>query len=514
MDVDNNELWSNDNWWLWRVIIDDMPHMISVKDAETRRYLFCNPECDKVLGPNAVGRTNFDVLDQHVAERIEAEETALIDVGGVTIVETIVKDREGHSWVMRTKKFLVSKPGGRTYLVTVSEDVSEKHERARQLDEALTAADNANAAKSAFLATVSHEVRTPLNGILGMAQAMAADGLPPEFSDKLRIIQDSGKTLLSILNHILDFSKIEAGKVELEDSEFDLGALISGVYAPFANLAKEKGIGFYLEIDREAEGYYRGDPVRVSQILYNIVSNSVKFTQEGAVRLHASRPQCDLIIHITDTGVGIAQDRVESMFDKFTQADSSTTRHFGGTGLGLSICRELCHLMGGRIGVTSELGKGSVFEVSLPLARLNKTKSVEAPEELNSIGLKSELKVLAAEDNHVNRLVLKTLLNQLGVDPVFVENGVQAVEAWHDNDWDLILMDVNMPVMDGMQACTSIRAKEAELGRSRTPILALTADTMDHQAGRYVLAGMDAHIGKPINMAELIERINAVLPSE
>jgi PAS domain S-box-containing protein len=494
---------------LWRAIIDDMPHMISVKDAETRNYLFCNPECEKVLGPNAVGRTNFDVLDPAVAERIEAEETALINSGGVAIVETTVTDRTGHNWTMRTKKFLVSAAEGRRYLITVSEDVSEKHERARQLDQAIQAAQAANSAKSSFVANMSHEIRTPLNGVLGMAQAMAAEDLPAEQRKRLEIIQQSGETLLVILNDILDFSKIEAGKLELEDGEFDLGALLSSVEAPFAILAKKKGIILSFEIEPSALGRYVGDPVRVRQILYNLVSNGVKFTQDGEVTLQASRQGDSLTIVISDTGPGIPTDRLDIMFDKFTQGDATTTRKFGGTGLGLAICRELCHLMAGEIKVESELGRGSVFTVFLKLPWLGRPIDAPTPEDLSPLlETLQEIQILAAEDNGVNQLVLKTLLNQMGLDPAFVGDGLLAVEAWENREWDLILMDVQMPNMNGIDACKAIREKELQSGRRRTPIIALTADAMSHQTDQYKSAGMDGFVPKPIGAKSLLEEIS------
>ena len=494
---------------LWRAIIDDMPHMISVKDAKTRRYLFCNPECDKVLGPNAVGRTNFDVLDHAVAERIEAEETALIDNGGVAILETVVTDRTGHNWTMRTKKFLVGALGSRRYLITVSEDVSEKHERARQLDQAIQAAHAANSAKSSFLANMSHEIRTPLNGVLGMAQAMAAERLPAEQRKRLDIIQQSGETLLVILNDILDFSKIEAGKLELEDGAFDLGALLLSVEAPFALLAKKKGIALSFVTEPSVEGRYAGDPVRVRQILYNLVSNGVKFTQAGLVKLHASRQGDSLLIKVSDTGPGIPSDRLDVLFDKFTQADATTARKFGGTGLGLAICRELCHLMHGEISVESEVGQGAVFTVTLRLRWLGDTIEDRVRENLSSptFDAMPEIKILAAEDNPVNQLVLQTLLTQIGLDPEFVQNGLMALEAWERQEWDVILMDVQMPVMNGIDACKAIRERERQSGRRRTPMIALTADAMSHQTKLYAEAGMDGYVPKPINFATLLEQL-------
>jgi signal transduction histidine kinase/ActR/RegA family two-component response regulator len=516
MDEDLDELGPQAASWLWRTIIGDMPHMISVKDVDTRRYLFCNPECDKILGPDAVGRTNFELLDEVVAGRIEAEETVLIDGGGVTIVETRVIDRTGRFWTMRTKKFVVSAPKDRRYLVTVSEDVSEKHEHARQLDEAMKAADAANAAKSTFLATMSHEIRTPLNGVLGMAQAMAADDLPTVQRERLEVIRQSGQTLLTILNDILDVSKIEAGKLELEDGTFDLAVLLRSVEAPFSCLADEKGVALSVEITPSAEGRYGGDPVRVRQILYNLVSNGVKFTQQGEVRLTASRPADDLVIEVADTGLGIPRDRLEAMFEKFTQADAAVARRFGGTGLGLSICRELCQLMGGTVTVASEPGAGTVFTVRLPLPWLGAAgEDCVAPGRTAASGVELQpgVKVLAAEDNPVNQLVLKTLLNQGGLDPVLVGDGRLAVEAWEREAWDLILMDVKMPVMDGIEACKAIRAREAQAGRRRTPIIALTADAMDHHAQAYLDAGMDSHVAKPIDVGELFDCMSRILSS-
>jgi signal transduction histidine kinase len=500
---------------LWQAIIDIMPHMISIKDADTRHYVFCNSECDKVLGPNAVGRSNFDVLDQAVAERIEAEETALITSGGVAIAETVVTDRHGACWTMRTKKFVIAEPGERRYLITVSEDVSEKHAQARQLESATEAAEAANAAKSAFLATMSHEIRTPLNGVLGMAQAMAASELPSLQRERLSVIQQSGETLLVILNDILDLSKIEAGKLELEDGVFDLQALLFSVQAPFAALAQQKSIGLTVIVEPSAAGFYGGDPVRVRQILYNLVSNGIKFTRKGGVEVQALRLNDRLIFKVADTGLGISKDSAEVMFEKFTQADTTTTRRFGGTGLGLAICRELCQLMGGSIGIDSDIGRGSTFTVTLPLPWLGESaeQAVQEPAS-DPPAVMPQTRILAAEDNAINQLVLKTLLEQIGVTPVLVADGVAAVAAWERENWDLILMDVHMPHMDGLEASRSIRLKEIQMGRPRTPIIALTADTMDHQIKSYTDAGMDDHIPKPISALQLFQHLNRVFETK
>ena len=374
--------------------------------------------------------------------------------------------------------------------------------------EGALAAEAANAAKSTFLATMSHEIRTPLNGVLGMAQAMAGDELSERQRDRLSVIHRSGEALLAILNDVLDLSKIEAGKLELEHMEFELAEVARGAYSAFTALANKKGLSFALDIER-ARGRYLGDPTRLRQILYNLISNALKFTEQGEIRVTAVRNGPMLELTVRDTGVGIASENLQKLFAKFDQLDSSTTRRFGGTGLGLAICRELAVLMKGEIVVESELGLGSKFTLRVPLERVGDEKPVasmiqtrasvegEAPE--------MSLRVLAAEDNAVNQLVLKTLLHQMGVDPTVVDNGEQAVKAWEDGDWDVILMDVQMPIMDGITATGIIRNREADLDRARTPIIALTANAMSHQVEQYLAAGMDGHVAKPIQAAELFE---------
>ncbi len=376
------------------------------------------------------------------------------------------------------------------------------------------AAEAANQAKSVFLATMSHEIRTPLNGVLGMAQAMAAEELSDRQRDRLSVIHRSGESLLAILNDLLDLSKIEAGKLELESIEFDLGEVARGAHSAFTALANKKGLSFCLDIE-EAAGRYQGDPTRLRQILYNLISNALKFTEEGEIRVVATRDAETLVLSVRDTGLGISNENLCRLFGKFDQLDSSTTRQFGGTGLGLSICRELAHLMDGDILVESELGKGSCFTLRLNLPRIGDAKAPAVlapapPPELTS----AAIRVLAAEDNTVNQLVLKTLLHQLGVDPTIVENGQAAVEAWESAQWDVILMDVQMPVMDGLTATAKIRGRELETGRVRTPIIALTANAMAHQVEQYLATGMDTHVAKPIEAAVLFAALCAAVEGE
>ena len=384
----------------------------------------------------------------------------------------------------------------------------------RFVDEARQFADAANLAKSEFLATMSHEIRTPLNGVLGMVQAMQRDELPSHQRERLGVIGQSGEMLLAILNDILDLSKIEAGKLELDEADFDLAGLALGVQGAFMALARSKGLDFSFEVAGEAAGAYRGDALRVRQVLHNLISNAVKFTSVGTVAVRVESMEGGVRFLVSDTGVGISGDQIERLFDKFVQADSSTTRQYGGTGLGLAICRALCAAMSGRIWASSEVGAGSCFTVELPLARARGGADVAAAAPPPAPSDERPLRILAAEDNAVNQLVLKTLLGQVGIEPVLVGNGQEAVAAWEAGDWDVILMDVQMPVMDGVAATRQIRRLEAQSGRAATPIIALTANALRHQVEGYLAAGVDGVVAKPIQIAQLFDAIAAATAAE
>ena len=426
----------------------------------------------------------------------------------------IIRQDDREVWVEGASK-LISNPQGRPLrLIGAIQNITKRKAAERALVDAKDAAEAANRAKSAFLATMSHEIRTPLNGVLGMAQAMAADGLTDQQRGRLDVIRQSGETLLAILNDVLDLSKIEAGKLELETGEFDIGDLARGAHAAFGAVAERKGLAFALSVEPDARGLYAGDAIRVRQILYNLVSNALKFTETGEVAVSVARIGGELRLTVSDTGIGIPPERLASLFQKFEQADASTTRRYGGTGLGLSICRELAQLMGGRIEARSQPGARATFVAVLPLAWIGETTRPSRADTGVPIGAAGELvalRVLAAEDNEVNRLVLRTLLGQVGVEPLIVETGLQAVEAWAREPWDVILMDVQMPEMDGPTAPGVIRAREAAEGRPRPPIVALTANAMSHQVAEYRACGMDGFVAKPIEAARLFAALQQVL---
>jgi signal transduction histidine kinase/CheY-like chemotaxis protein len=440
---------------------------------------------------------------------------ALTFVGAITVAPGVLAGR-----YMIGLSFLGGAVAVFNFLKAARQSLAQSRSALRQAralaKERELAAESANAAKSAFLATMSHEIRTPLNGVLGMAQAMAADELSGAQRKRLQVVQQSGQALLAILNDILDLSKIEAGKLELENADFDLSDLAAGAHAVFSGLAESRDLKFSLAIEDDARGRYRGDSTRVRQILYNLVSNAVKFTTHGEVRVAISAQPEGFRIHVADTGVGIEPEALKRLFQKFEQADASTTRRFGGTGLGLAITRELTHLMGGQVRVWSEVGKGSVFTVDLPLPRAERSPAV-TPDAVKSERRPSEAsaqRVLAAEDNEVNQLVLKTLLGQIGIEATLVENGRLALEAWRREPWDLILMDIQMPEMDGLAATAAIREEERASGRARTPIVALTADALAHQTASYAARGMDGFVAKPIEAARLFEALDLALAAD
>ncbi|MDP1739319.1 MAG: ATP-binding protein [Caulobacter sp.] len=385
----------------------------------------------------------------------------------------------------------------------------------RAMGELVEARDQANAAnvlKSQFLANMSHEIRTPLNGVLAMADVMARGELESRQRERLGVIRESGELLLSVINDVLDLSKIEAGRLELAEHDFSLDEIAEGVSSAFSMMAAEKKLRFNLAVDPAASGWWRGDSDRLKQILSNLLSNAVKFTVEGAVAARFSlSPSGGLRLTVSDTGIGIANEKLPTLFEKFIQADNSTTRRFGGTGLGLAICRELAQLMGGMVFARSIEGEGSTFTVELPLQRAAAPNETLAPNDALEALEERKLRILAAEDNATNQKVLQAVMEPLDVHLHIVPDGKQAVDAWRQGGFDLILMDVQMPVMDGVEAARTIRAAEAAEGGPRIPILALTANALVHQVESYLAAGMDGHVSKPIELARLYDAIETAL---
>jgi PAS domain S-box-containing protein len=401
--------------------------------------------------------------------------------------------------------------GGRCVALRgAAQDISDWRDAVERERAALHAAE----AMSGFLATMSHELRTPLNGVLGMAQSMARGELSVPQRERLATIEASGAALLSLLNDLLDLSKIEAGKIELEDGVVDIDVLADEARSVFSALIGDKDVTFSVSAADDARGCWRGDPTRIRQVLRNLVSNAVKFTDQGSIRVSFAPLTEGLALKVQDSGIGIAADKLAAVFERFVQADASTTRRYGGSGLGLTICRDLVVLMGGEILTESVEGQGTTFTVNLPLERVARPAKAPDAAAVEQAPIAGALRVLAAEDNPINQIVLRTLLGEVGVEVTIVGDGREALEAWRDGHWDIVLMDIQMPVMDGMTSVRSIREVERVEGRVRTPVIAVTANAMTHQLAAYRAAGMDAMVAKPINLASLLGAMDAVLAPE
>ena len=497
-----------------REAIDAMPDGLAFYDADDRlvlwnqHYAAVNPEVATVL---RAGLSFREILDIGLAQNLypdaagrEAEwvegRLAARSAGSRTMEQEIADGR-----FLRVQDRHTAGGG----IVTVTNDITDLKRDARALAEARDAADAANLAKSQFLANMSHEIRTPLNGVIGVAQALARTELDGNQREMLDLIESSGHTLQTLLSDILDLARVESGRLEIMSEPFDLDRAIREAAQLYSATAADKGLQFFVEVAPEARVWVRGDVVRLKQILTNLVSNAVKFTSSGFISMTVApgpsrAGQPTLRFSVEDTGIGFDSAARERLFGRFEQADGGITRKFGGSGLGLSICRQLALMMDGELDCESEPGGGSAFFLTLPFEPI----AAPAPVEDHGGGRLGDviptLRVLLADDHATNRKVVELILGQAPVELTAVENGALALEACRSGEFDLILMDMQMPVMDGLEAVREIRLHEAVTGVDRTPVVMLTANALPEHVAAGAAAGADRHLSKPFNAQDLL----------
>ena len=412
-------------------------------------------------------------------------------------------------------------------MIAIVTDIAEEVRNRNVLSDAVAEAGRATRTKSEFLANMSHEIRTPLNGVIAVTGLLAKTNLDDKQKEMVELIESSGDILTTLLNDILDLARVESGRLEIEQIDFNLKQAISSSASLFSVKAEEKGLKFVTEITQAADNVYEGDPNRIKQVINNLLSNAIKFTNSGTIYLRAYEYDCEInpvsnknceecewIFEIQDSGKGISQTDIDNLFNRFEQLDGSITREHGGSGLGLAITKSLVSLMGGKIEVRSELGEGATFRISLPLClteNVDKDANSNNPES-NLIEQNHDLKILAADDNFTNRKVIEMILESIeGVKLTLCTNGDEAVNAYKSDSYDIVLMDLQMPVKDGLTAIREMRIYEAVNNFSGSPIVAVSANAMSHHVREAIDAGANLHLAKPFTPNELLSTIEEAL---
>ncbi len=462
----------------------------------------------RVLDLPACVSDNADETDHPLRDLCELPHRLWVrdDAGGLAVLigmETVFSGRNAFT----TSDEQLLRPALRVF-----SDLLARRSHADELEAARARAESADRAKGQFLANMCHEIRTPMNGVLGMAESLLDRPLEPSVRQDVEIIQRSGEGLLTVLNDILDFSKIHAGQLNLQSSVVDLRRLVQEVESLFRPRAVVRGLALSTDIAGTVPPWVQVDATRLRQILTNLVSNGIKFTDAGRVSVRTDvvteGEQDFLRFQVVDTGMGISQEDREKIFEPFVQADRRTDRARAGTGLGLSICARLAGLLGGRLELESAVGQGSVFTLFVPLAVGTPASKAEAAD--GSVDL-PRLRVLVAEDDAVNRLVTLRILRKAGHDPAFAEDGEAALERLREDVFDLVLMDIQMPRLDGISATRAIRSGAARAQDAEIPVIALTAHALATHRAECLEAGMDGHVSKPVRQRDLKREMARVL---
>lgn len=491
------------------------PNILFVNDIEKSQNVYRNSRILETLGypesevdkiGNLLFRRLVDPKDfesfrnYYLKIRHEARD------GEIYQHEFKLRHRSGE-WVWflsRDTPFKRNAQGKVSQVLGAAVDITKRKKEEKLLEEAKDFAEQAAIAKSEFLSNMSHEIRTPMNAILGLSDILLKDDLHKGAMENLKAIKYSADNMLVIINDILDFSKIEAGKLSFESVDFDMAHILDMIKKTFSFRARQKGVTFKVLTDTSLPTVYKGDPFRLNQILNNLISNAIKFTEKGGVELKINGLKMGnsytLNFKVIDTGIGISQSKLESIFDSFTQAQGSTTRKFGGTGLGLAISKRLVEMQGGSINVESKEGEGSTFSVSLNFEQGNPENIVEnkADDDFSAI---TGARILIAEDNPINQMYLKQLVSKWGVDYTMANDGAEAIDEFNQGEFDIILMDLQMPNVDGLTATQEIRKT------SDVPIVVLTADAVDSTKKAFNDAGANDFILKPFKGEELYEKL-------
>jgi len=497
-------------------VVESIPAMLVVKNGRDGRFVLVNRTGEELLGvprEAMIGRNDADFFPADQAAAFAEMDRKVLESNRLWVIdeEPLKTPHNGDRW-LQTKKIAIPGENDEKLLLIISEDITERKASAVALEAALERARAASVAKSEFLANMSHEIRTPLNGVLGMAQVLAQTELTDRQREMMDVILNSGRVLNALLSDILDLAKVEAGEVELETAPFNLRAGLAAAAGTFEGLAHQKGLTFSLDFAPDFHDHAVGDALKIGQIVNNLISNAVKFTCEGSVAVRAATREIGdgaivLTVDVEDTGEGFSPEVQASLFERFVQGDGSITRRFGGSGLGLSIALRFAKLMDGDITCDSAPGEGARFRFTARLAPAQ--AEIPAPIRRAAPAPSSQrLRVLLAEDHPTNQRVVELMLGEIA-DLVVVENGAAALEAFDTQPFDLVLMDTQMPVMDGLTAIRAIRAREHSGSGERIPIISLTANAMPHQVEACLEAGADLHLAKPITVAALFESIAA-----